>query len=629
MSGEPRTSTPVAPALPGAARTETSFATVGLVVVAVGVLYFGQEVFVPLALAILLSFVLTPLAARLRRLHVGRVPSVVAAVSVAIVAVLAFLYLVGTQLPDLARNIVSYQRNIETKVAALQSEGALRGVVNQIGGMVERLGQAATKGDPPPGPAIPEDARPAADPEPLLVRVQPPALGPVELIRTVAMPLLAPLGTAGIVIVFTIFILLQREDLRDRLIRLVGARDLHRTTEALDEAAARVSRYLLMQLVVNVTYGIPIGIGLYLIGVPNALLWGLLAIVLRFVPYIGPMIAASFPILLSFAVDPGWTMPLLTVGLFLGIELISNNIVEPWLYGASTGLSSVAIIVSAVFWTWLWGPVGLLLSTPLTVCLVVMGRYVPQLGFLDVLLGSDPVLPTEARVYQRLLAHDPDEATELAEEYIRQSNLLGLYDRVVMPALCYAEQDRDRGALDRRALASVSEDALHLVEYFADYEEQPEPAARVDYPVLCVAGRSDLDRVAVTMLAQLLTQRGLPARTATFDALFDRNPRADPPVQAICAGFLRGNAVNHAAYMVRRLRRRYPQAKIIVGFWNCQTEDSRRQQDMETVGADSLVTGLEPAVAHIVGMARRNEDRRVATPAVEAGITVGATAARP
>ena len=241
-------------------------------------------------------------------------------------------------------------------------------------------------------------------------------------------PLVAPIATAGLVVVFVIFMLLQREDLRDRIIRLVGASDVARATEAMDDAAKRISRYLLMQLVINVLYGIPVGIGLYFIGVPNPILWGLLATVLRFIPYLGPVIAALFPIALSFAVAPGWTLPLLTIALFVTLELFSNNVLEPWLYGSSTGLSPVAVLVAAVFWTTLWGPVGLLLSTPLTVCLVVLGRHVPQLGFFDVLLGDEPALPPELKFYQRLLARDPEEATELAEEYLEDEPLEKLYD---------------------------------------------------------------------------------------------------------------------------------------------------------------------------------------------------------
>ena len=291
------------------------------------------------------------------------------------------------------------------------------------------------------------------------------------MLQTIVGPLIEPLATTGIVIVFVVFMLLQREDLRDRFIRLVGTSDLHRTTQALGDAAGRVGRYLLMQLVVNVAYGIPIGVGLWLIGVPNPLLWGMLAIVLRFVPFIGPVIAAAFPLALSIAVDPGWTMLLWTAALFIVLELISGNIVEPWLYGASTGLSSIAILAAAVFWTWLWGPVGLLLSTPLTVCLVVLGRHVPQFGFLNVLLGSEPVLEPAESLYQRLLAGDPDEATERAEEYLKSHSILVYYEDVAIPALSMFEHDRARGVLtdERRALVSAA--ALTLVDNLSEHED--------------------------------------------------------------------------------------------------------------------------------------------------------------
>ena len=291
------------------------------------------------------------------------------------------------------------------------------------------------------------------------------------MLQTVVGPLVQPLATTGIVIVFVVFMLLQREDLRDRFIRLVGSRDLHRTTQALGDAAERVGRYLLMQLLVNVAYGIPIGIGLWLIGVPNPLLWGMLSVVLRFVPFIGPILAAAFPLALSIAVDPGWTMLLWTAALFIVLELISGNIVEPWLYGASTGLSSIAILAAAIFWTWLWGPVGLLLSTPLTVCLVVLGRHVPQFGFLNVLLGSEPVLEPAESLYQRLLAGDPDEATERAEEFLKSHPILTYYDEVAIPALSMFEHDRARGVLtdERRTLVAAA--ALTLVDNLSEHED--------------------------------------------------------------------------------------------------------------------------------------------------------------
>ncbi len=292
----------------------------------------------------------------------------------------------------------------------------------------------------------------------------------MQIISTVIGPLISPLATAGIVIVFVIFMLLKREDLRDRLIRLTGSRGLPRTTQALEDAAQRVGRYLLMQLVVNTAYAVPIGVGLWLIGIPNPILWGLLCALMRFVPYIGPIVAAFFPLALSIAIDPGWTTLLLTGALFIVVELIINYSLEPWLYGSSTGLSPIAIITAAVFWTWLWGPIGLLLSTPLTVCLVVLGRHVPQLAFLDVMLGDAPALSPPELLYRRLLAGDPHEATERAEDYLRTHSLAAFYDDVAVPALGLAEADRAEFHLTEEQRVRVGDSAFVLIDNLAEWE---------------------------------------------------------------------------------------------------------------------------------------------------------------
>ena len=357
-----------------------------------------------------------------------------------------------------------------------------------------------------------------------------------EIVRLVIGPLVQPLATAGIIIVFVIFVLLQRRDIRDRFIRLAGARDLMRTTQALEDAGNRVARYLLMQLIVNVTYGVPVGIGLWLIGVPYPLLWGMMATVLRFVPYIGPVLAAALPIALSIAVAPGWSMLLWTAALFIVLELISNNIVEPWLYGSQTGLSSIAIILAAIIWTWLWGPMGLLLSTPLTVCLVVLGRHVPQFAFLNVLLGSEAVLTPEEKLHQRLLAADPDEATELAEGFLKDQSLETFYQQIAIPTLVTIERDRAAGLLDDRRQQMVARGMFTVIENLSDHEDvvPAEGAVSGDWrpherglhagwrqryrdegSILCVGAQGSLDDVAAAILAQLLRRRGIGARSLT------------------------------------------------------------------------------------------------------------------
>ena len=415
--------------------------------------------------------------------------------------------------------------------------------------------------------------------------------------------------------------LLKREDLRDRLIRLAGARDLPRTTQALDDAARRVGRYLLMQLVVNTTYAIPIGIGLWLIGIPNPVLWGLLCGTMRFVPYIGPIVASFFPLALAIAVDPGWTTLLLTGGLFIVVELIVNNFVEPWLYGASTGLSPVAIIASAVFWTWLWGPVGLLLSTPLTVCLVVLGRHVPQLAFLDVLLGNEPALSEPELLYRRLLVGDPNEATERAEAYLHKNSLVAFYDDVAIPALALAEDDRSDGRLSEGQRVRVAASAVILIDNLAEWEgdeEQPdekaadeaegkgdsagvvaapegvEPEALVGIQVLTAGARGELDDAAAAMLAQLLEREGAIVRNIPHEALQSATLReADLGTpSAIVLSYMNSNSLAHARFLVRRVRRRFPDAAIILGFWTFPPSDAARRDPLEATRADGVATSL-------------------------------------
>jgi predicted PurR-regulated permease PerM len=369
------------------------------VIVAIAVLWFGRDLFIPFALAVLLSFALAPLVRRLRSLGLGRILPVLVSVALAFALIAGLAVVVGNQLVQLAGNLPSYEHNIRQKVASIKPDTG-SGVLGRAAAVVRDLQREVAEA---PAGAPPERDT-GAGPPPVPVEIHEPPTSPLDVIRNVAVPLLAPVVTAGLVIVFLIFMLLERENLRDRFIALVGRGQMHVTTEALDEAAQRVSRYLLMQLVVNVTYGIPLALGLWLIGVPNAVLWGVLAALLRFLPYVGPFIAALFPIALAFAVDPGWSMILWVVALIVTLELISNNFVEPLLYGASAGISAIAVILSAIFWTTLWGPVGLFLATPLTVCLAVIGRYVPALRFFDVLLGAEPVLAPEERLYQRLLA---------------------------------------------------------------------------------------------------------------------------------------------------------------------------------------------------------------------------------
>ena len=557
----------------------TGLQSLTVLVVVVAALYFGRDVFVPLAVAGLLSFALAPVTAALRRRGVPRIPAVVTVVFLAFLGIFVFGFIVAGQVSQLGASLPRYEYNIREKIRSLQSDVPGGGAIERIREVLSELRQDLEQGAEEPttefSPSPSETDAP--EPDPIPVEIRQPEPEPLQVLRTIVGPLIAPLATAGIVIVFVVFMLFQREDLRDRFLRLVGTSDLHRTTQALSDAAERVGRYLLMQLAVNVACGVPIVFGLWLIGVPNPLLWGMLSIVLRFVPFIGPIIAAAFPLALSIAVDPGWTMLFLTGALFIAVELISGNILEPWLYGSSTGLSSIAILAAAIFWTWLWGPVGLLLSTPLTVCLVVVGRHVPQFGFLNVLLGSEPVLAPAESLYQRLFAGDPDEATERAEEYLRSHSLLEYYQEVAIPALSMFERDRARGVLIEERRTLVAAGALALVDNLSEHEEangesdaepvlsapalpmeiQPGPGWQ-DRPILCAGGRGNLDDVAAAILAQLLERHGLGTRLVSFKAIATGTYAGLDldGVQVVCLSYMNPDSLARARYTIRRLRRR-------------------------------------------------------------------------
>jgi predicted PurR-regulated permease PerM len=587
-------------------------ATVAVLVVVVGALWLGSEILIPIALAILLSFALAPVVIRLRRWGLGRIPSVLAVVLLLFITLIGLGSVVATQLADLATNLPTYEWNLRSKIRELRIAIPSGGVIERTSDMLQDLRQELQEVTKPPGEeAEGEDATSGeGEPvKPVLVRVQSPAPTPLETLRNVGGPLIAPFATAGLVVVLVIFMLLQREDLRDRVLRLVGGREVARATEAMDDAAKRISRYLLMQLIINLLYGIPVGIGLYFIGVPNPILWGCLATVLRFIPYLGPVLAALFPIALSFAVAPGWTLPLLTVGLFVILELFSNNVLEPWLYGSSTGLSPVAILVAAVFWTMLWGPLGLLVSTPLTVCLVVLGRHVPQLAFFNVLLGDEPALDPEVKFYQRLLARDPDEATELAEEYLEDGSLDKLYDSVILPALVHAEQDRLRGSLDGATVQGIAEDTIGVIEELEEEhllsDEATSDIAAVSLKpptVLCIGARNGLDEAAAAMLVHLLTQRGAGARMVPRAEISARNLGSleREGIALVCLSYVNPGATQHAQRTIRRLRQHFgTRVRVMLGMWAADPSPEVPQELLQATGADLMVTSLRQAVRQI------------------------------
>ena len=597
--------------------------TLAVGVVVVSALYFAREVFVPLALALLLSFALGPLVISLRRWRIGRVPSVIAAVICASLILLGIGALIASQLAILAGNLPEYRYNITEKIHSLRGATSGGGVLGTLSDMLKDLSneiakpvevpnfaEAPSKSLARPGPST---APASQEQRPVPVEIRPPSETPIEVIKTVAGPLLAPVATTGIVIVFVVFLLLQREDLRDRFIWLAGARDLSRTTKALDDAARRLSRYLLTQSAVNASFGLLIGIGLWLIGVPNPLLWGLLSMLLRFVPYIGSVIAMAFPAAVSFAVDPGWSMFFWTIGLYAVVEPIIGQVVEPFLYGRTTGLSPVAVVVAAAFWTWLWGPVGLLLSTPLTLCLVVLGRHVERLEFLSIALGDKPALSPEESFYQRMLAGDSDEAAQQAEEFLKKEVLSVYYDQIAVRGLALAQLDVNRGALDHVRRVELKEAVDGVIADLSDHEDVVQvpgaPGWKDGQVVLCIAGRGSLDEAVAAMLAQLLQKHGIGARTAPNRdvsaaniALFDVDG-----VQMACLSFLEAGGLTNARYLVRRLRRRLPNVKILLGLWTLSDEQAKSRDALRETGADTIVTSLGQAVTEVDKVMRGEE----------------------
>ncbi len=596
----------VRPAMP------TSLTLVG----AAAVLYLARDVFLPIAVALLLTFALAPVVAALRRAGLPRAFAVISTALITFTLIGIFSLIVALQVAELARNLPAYQSNIVTKVKELKEAGSENGIIDRIGNVLERINREIDR------PTTETQTDPQSKrPDPLLVEIYS-RDNPIAVLTNIIAPLIGPVAMAGLVVVVVIFMLLEREDLRDRFIRLAGFGDLHRTTEGLQDAGTRVGHYLLMQLIVNTAYGLPVAIGLWFIGIPNAVLWGLLAIVLRFVPYIGPIIAMVLPLFLSVAVDSGWSMLLWTAGLFIAMELVINNVVEPMLYGSKTGLSPLAIIVSAIFWAWIWGPVGLILSTPLTVCLVVLGKHVPQFEFLQVLFGSDPVLAPHARLYQRLLAGDPDEATDQAEEILEEEYLLDYYGGVAMPALALAEQDRARGVMSDEQRLRVAASGQTLVsnlediaiEESRDDEDEDEredaegEAGNQPIPdgegmtILCVGGRGEIDDVSAAMLAQVLRAEGATATAVSFKAIEPASIRKleTDAVDTIVVCFLNRDSNKHARFVVRRLKRLHTRARVGIVIWDTSTDREagprKPAKDAEQVpGADFLASDMTTA----------------------------------
>ena len=598
-------------------------------------LYFGREIFIPIAIALLLSFVLGPLVNYLRRWRLPRLVAVGLTVLMTLGIGGALATLIGIQVADLAGDVPRYRARIEHKLDSLRHSpaGRITDYVANIGRAIHNAGntEAQPKPKPPPSEGSPQPER-----RPMLVEMTATPPSPLETASTLLSPIMQPLATTGIVFVVLLFVLMQREDLRDRLIRLAGSRDLHRTTVAMDDAAKRLSRYFVAQLALNTAFGVVIGVGLYLIGVPNPVLCGIVSALMRFVPYLGAFLSALLPMLLAAAIEPGWNMTISTAILFLILEPLTGQVIEPMLYGQSTGLSPTAVLISALFWTWLWGPVGLLLSTPLTVCLVVLGRHAEPLEFLDVLFGDRPALTPVQNFYQRILAGDSEEVLGHAELILQHCSLSSYYEDVVLKALELAARDAARGVLTPSQKSAMRGTLSELIDDLADRADGPIEGARKDkeaaddceaqgtcsplpaHPipgdlpeswtregaVLCVSGRGFLDAAAVAILAQILAKRGIGARTVPFsETASARVARLDPgSARLTCVvSIAHGGEPQHLNRLIARLRRHMPTVPILAGLWLIEGEQRRPGF---TLDADITAASLHEAVEAVLEAAQ-------------------------
>jgi predicted PurR-regulated permease PerM/CheY-like chemotaxis protein len=576
-------------------------------VVAITILYWGQSIFIPVALGAFLTFLLSPLVSALRQRGVARMPAVFMTVFVAALTLGMVGWVVTAQISGLLRELPKYSENIKAKAKSLKQVAARsNGLTRMFVDINQELGSSpsADKAKGTENGEQPESVPDRLD----RVIIEPQSPIWLSRISTFLAPLMEYLGELALAFVLVIFMLQKREELRNRIIRLAGQGRIVTATKFVDEAGQRISRFLLMQAIVNSAFGLTLGLGLLAIGVKYALLWGFLGALLRYLPYIGPYLAAVFPISLSLAMFDGWGTTLMVVGLFLTLELIVANTVEPWLYGQSMGVSEIALLISAAFWAFLWGPVGLVLSSPLTVCLVMLGRYVPQLEFLAVLLGDEPALDTRVSFYQRLLARDQDEAEELIEEHLKCASAEGVYDELLVPTLQAAKISRGRGDITEadekyvlRAIQEIVEDLGHRPEIASDGNEMLEETAtgndRGTAGAIRVLGypAHDLeDLTALEMLRNLLDPSHwnlevLGPETLTAE-LLDRVAEQRPDLLCLMATPPGGLA--HTRYLCKRLRARFPDLKILVCRWARVANHQSTLGHLVEAGADVIAASL-------------------------------------
>lgn len=532
-------------------------------------LYIGQAIFIPLALAILLTFLLSHLVSILER-WVGRVISILLTVVIIFLAIGMAGYVMTLQVTDLAAKLPSYKSNIISKIHSVHIPE--KGILKKISEGLEYLKNAIT------GSISPSESE---------VKYVEEKFDIAATAKSIFGVFFTILGTAGFVLLLVFFMLLNREDLRGRMVRLIGQGRIGSTTRALDDASNRIIHYLYMQTVVNFIFGLFITIGLYFIGIPNAVLWGGLGFILRFIPFLGIWLAASIPVILSFAVSASWGTPFLTIGLFLIIEVILVNFIEPLLYGSSTGVSPMALIIAAVFWTWLWGPMGLVLSTPLTVCLVVMGHHVGRLKFLEVLLSDEKPLAPYQELYYRLLAQDQIDALLLIEDYLKTNTAVELYDHLLIPVVTLSEMDMRSGLIEQEQGKQLQENLSEMMDEIAI---EPSFAPLLPYQVLCIPTKAKRDALVGKMLCELLKTKSIVCKIVSAEEAYDKTP------DIVCISACPPTSIIHARYLLANLKEKMPQVKVIIGLWQ-QGDDLPQDalQKLHAAGANVVATTLDQA----------------------------------
>lgn len=626
-------------AAPGWQRALIALTGTVIGVVVVSCLYWAQRVLIPVALTVFLTFLLAPLVSFLQRRHLGRTLSVALVVLLAALLLGGVVWLFTVEVRSIAGELPKYTENIKEKLRSLQGKGQ-GSVMERLEKMIQDLTRewnsqpASTEGGAVATPAT------SAPEKPPSVVVEAESSPWMSRLPALLSPVMESLGSLALALVLVVFMLLKRESLRNRLIRLVGHSRLTVATKAVDDAGQRISRFLLMQLIINGGFGVVFALGLFLIGVPHALVWGFLAALLRYIPYLGSWITAAVLIVLSLAIFPGWVQPLLVIGFIVLLELVTANFVEPRLFGHSIGVSEVALLVAAAFWAFMWGPIGLVLSSPVTVCLVVLGKYVPQLEFLDVILGDEPSLSADVTYYQRLLARDQDEATQLVLTQAKSFPPVQVYDSLLVPALNYVKQDRARDDLTEADEQFVLQATREIVEDLGERQtaaavsaaEGSKAPASCKIRILGCPGHDEADALALEMLRQLLDPARWEMEILSIDMLSAESvARAgDKEPTVVCIGALPPGGLAHTRYLYKRLRVRLPAARIVVGRWGLKGDLEQNEEQLREAGADRVETALLETRTHLstwLPVLTPEETKRCANGAVSDGrmVAVGAT----